>query len=245
MSEPTAAAPTTTDNASVAEDFVDIFTSPSKVFARRAKASPMAPYLVVCLVMIALFFASKNLLAPIFDVQIQKQLAMQMKANPQLTQDMVDKMKPMMAISFNVVGVIGIPLLLLISSLVLWIIGRFFMSTALTFGTALLIVSYSWFPRILSGAVSLVEGMTMDVSKMTSPYQLSISASRLFDPATMSDGLYQVLAQIDLFAIWGYILIVLGLMHAAKFDKSKATTTAIITFICGCIPALFALAKGQ
>lgn len=245
MSDPTAAEPTTPDNASVAEDFIDIFTSPSKVYARRAKASPMVPYLVVCVVMIALFFGSKNVLLPIFDAQMSHQMQLQMKSNPQLTQEMVDKMKPMMAIGVNVFGVIGLPIILLVSSLILWIVGRFFMSSALTFGTALMITSYSWFPRIIGGIVSLVEGLTMDISKMTSPYQLSISPARLFDPATMSDGLYQVLAQFDVFTIWGYVLVALGLMAAMKFDKSKATTTAIIVFVCGCVPALFALAKGQ
>src|SRR5471032_1619558 len=98
MSEPTAAAPTTTDNASVAEDFIDIFTSPSKVYARRAKASPMAPFLVIWVVMVALFFASKNVLAPIYDAQVSHQMQIAMKSNPQLTPELADKMRPMMAI---------------------------------------------------------------------------------------------------------------------------------------------------
>lgn len=146
MTEPTAAAPTPIDNASMAEDFVDIFTAPAKVFARRAKASPMVPYFVVCVVMIALFFASKNVLQPIFDAQIQKQMALSMKTNPQLTQDMVDKSKPFMNIMITVSGVIGVPILLLIVGLVTWIVGRFFMSSTLTYGTALLISAFSWFP---------------------------------------------------------------------------------------------------
>ena len=246
MSEPSAAAaPTPTDNASMAEDFVDIFVSPAKVFARRAKASPMVPYLVVCVVMIVLFFAGKNVLSPIFDAQIQKSMAVQMKANPQLTQEMVDKSKPIMAIGINIAGVVGAPILLLIIGLVTWIVGRFFMSSSLTFGTALLITSYSWFPRIIAGVVSLVEGLTMDVSRMTSPYQLSVAASRFVDPAGMSDGLYQFLGQIDVFTIWSTVLVVIGLMHAGKLDKSKAIITGVIMFVCGALPAIWALLTGK
>jgi len=245
MTEPSAAVPPPVDNASMAEDFVDIFASPAKVFARRATASPMVPYLVVCVVMIALFFASKNVLAPVFDAQIQKSMQAAMKANPQLTQDMVDKMKPMMNISISVVGVIGVPIVLLIISLVMWIIGRFFMSSTLTFGTALLISSFAWIPRIIASVVVLVEGLTMDVSRMTSPYQLQIAASRFFDPASMSDGLYQLLGQLDLFAIWGAVLVAIGLMHAGKLAKSKATITAVILFVCGCLPAIWAVANGR
>jgi len=246
MTEPSAStAPTPTDNASMAEDFVDIFVSPAKVFARRAKASPMVPYLVVCVVMIVLFFASKNVLSPIFDAQIQKAMAVQMKANPQLTQDMVDKSKPFMAIATNVGGVVGVPILLLIVGLVTWIVGRFFMSSSLTFGTALLITSFSWFPRIIASVITLVEGLMMDVTKLTSPYQLSVSAARFFDPAAMSDGLYRTLAQFDVFSIWSTVLVVIGLIHAGKLDKSKATITGVIMFACGALPAIWALLTGK
>jgi hypothetical protein len=246
MTEPTGAAtPTPQDNASMAEDFVDIFTSPAKVFARRAKASPMVPFLVVAVVMIVLFFAGRNVLQPIFDAQIQKAMALQMKTNPQLTQEMVDKAKPMMAISITIGGIIGVPLVLLISALVLWIVGRFFMGGALSYGTALLITSFSWFPRIIAGVISIVEGLTMDVSRLSSPYQLSVSPARFFDPAGMSDGLYQLLGGVDVFAIWGTVLVVIGLMQAAKLDKTKATVAGVIIFVCGCLPAIWAVLTGK
>ena len=137
------------------------------------------------------------------------------------------------------------PILLLIIGLVTWIVGRFFMSSTLTFGTALLISAFAWFPRIVASVITLVEGLTMDVSRMTSPYQLQVAASRFFDPASMSDGLYQLLGQIDLFAIWGAVLVAIGLMHAGKLDKSKATITAVIMFVCGLLPAIWAVANGK
>jgi hypothetical protein len=229
----------------MAEDFVDIFVSPAKVFARRAKASPIVPYLVVCVVMIVIFFASRNVLTPIFDAQIQKSLALQMKTNPQFTPEMAEKAKPMIGITVAVAGVVGVPILLLVSGLILWVVGRFFMGGTLTYGTALLITSFSWFPRLISGMITLVEGLTMDVGKMTSPYQLSIALSRLFDPAGMSDGMYQLLGGIDLFAIWGTVLCVIGLMHAGKLEKSKAITAGVIIFVVGCLPAIYAVLTGK
>lgn len=245
MTESAAAAPTPPDNASMAEDFVDIFVSPSKVFARRTKASPMVPYLVVCVVMIVLFFASRNVLQPIFDAQIQKALDAQMKANPSFTPAMADKAKPMIGVTTTIAGVVGVPIVLLLIALAMWVIGRFIMSGPLTYGTALLITAYSWFPRIIASVIGLVEGLTMDVSRMTSPYQLAISAARFFDPASMSDGAYQALGQIDLFSIWGTVLVIIGLMHAGKLDKTKATTTGIIMFFVGSLPAIWALLTGK
>lgn len=245
MTEPSAATATPTDTASTAEDFIDIFVSPAKVFARRAKASPMAPYLVVCVVMIALFFASKSILAPIFDAQMAKGTAAQMKANPQITPEMIEKSKPITNAVVTVAGVVGVPVLLLISALFLWIIGRFFMSSELTYGTALLITSFTWFPRILSSVIAVVEGLTMDISKMTEPGQLSIAASRLFDPSTMSAGMYQLLTGIDVFAIWGTVLCAIGLMYAGKLEKSKAITTAVIMFVIGSLPAIWMVLTGK
>jgi hypothetical protein len=245
MTEPSAAVPTSPDNASMAEDFVDIFVSPARVFARRAKASPMVPYMVVCILLIVLFFASKNVLAPIFDAQMQKGMAASMKANPQITPEMMEKSKPITNVVINVGGVVGPPIVLLILALITWVIGRFFMSSGLTFGTALLITAYACIPRVLSSILGLVQGLAMDVGKMTSPYQLTLSPARFFDPGAMSDGLYQMLGQLDLFSIWGTVLVVIGLIHAGKLEKNKAIATGVIMFVVGCIPALWALAKGS
>ncbi len=245
MSEPTAAAPPATDNASVAEDFVDIFVSPSKVYARRAKASPMVPFLVICVIMIGLFFSSKNVLAQIFDAQMQKQMAIQMKANPQLTPEAIEKARPITNVIVNIVGVIGAPLLLLFVTLILWIVGRFFMSSTLTYGTALLIMSYSWFPRIISGVLAIVQGLVMDISKLTEPAQIGAGIARFIDPTSVSAGVYALLTQVDLFTIWSTVLVVIGLQYAGKLDKSSATITGVIMFVLGCIPALWQLMMGR
>ncbi|HEV8411394.1 MAG TPA: Yip1 family protein [Gemmatimonadaceae bacterium] len=239
------AAPTPTDNASMAEDFIDIFTSPAKVFARRAKANPIVPFLIASVVMAILFFASKNALAPIFDSMTQKAIDQAMKSNAQMTPDMADKMRPVMAITFVVGGLIGTPILLLIGALFTWIVGRFFMGGALTYGGALLIASYAFFPKLLGSIVGMVQAMVMDVTKLTSPYQLSISVARLFSPSSMSDGKYNLLGQLDLFSIWCSVLIAIGLMQVAKLEKSKAVTAAVILFVLGCLPALWQVATGK
>lgn len=244
MTEP-AAATTPKDTAGTAEDFVDIFVAPAKVFARRAKASPMAPYLVVCIVMIGLFFASRNVLAPIFDAQMAKQMAVQMKANPQLTPEMIEKGKPIANVFITIAGITGVPIVLLVSALFLWVIGRFFMSSELTYGTALLITSYTWFPRMIGSLLGILQGLLMDISKLTEPGQVSFALSRFIDPASVSGGVYQLLTGIDLFAIWGTVLCAIGLMHAGKLEKSKAITTAVIMFVIGLIPAVFAFARGN
>ncbi|MGH7656118.1 MAG: YIP1 family protein [Gemmatimonadaceae bacterium] len=234
-----------TDNASMGEDFVDIFVTPSKVFARRAKASPMVPFLVVCVLTIVVFFATKNVLASVWDAQMQKQIAVQMKSNPQLTQDMLDKAKPITNMIINIGGVVAPPVLLLVIALITWIIGRFIMGGSFSYGTAVLITAFSWLPRVVEGMLGIVQGLVIDVSKMTSMFQVQEGLARFFDPDSMSLGLYSALAQIDLFSIWGTVLVIIGLMQAGKLDKSKATITGVLMFLIGAVPSLWALLMGK
>ena len=244
MTEP-AAAPMTADSASVAEDFIDIFIAPSKVFARRAKASPMVPFFVVWILMAVLFFAGKSSMQPIFDATIQQQNAAAMKSNPSITQEQLDKAKPITNVVINVVGAVATPVLLVIVALLTWIVGRFIMGGVFGFGTALMISSFACMPRVLGSIIGVVEALTMDVSRMTSPYQLTLSPARFFDPASMSTGMYGLLAQVDVTTIWSVFLIGVGVMYAGKVDKSKATITAVIMFVLGCVPSLIAVAMGK
>jgi hypothetical protein len=241
MTEPSAAtAPVPPDTASAAEDYVDIFLAPAKVFARRAKGNPMGSFLVVWVMLSVLFFAGRGALAPIMDAEIQTKMEAQMKTNPQLTPELAEKMKPMMSIGITVGGVVGVPILLLIVSLIAWILGRFIMSTALTYSTALLIVSFAWVPRIIEGVINLCQGLLLDVTKMSSHYQLSLGVARFLDPAKTPPALMIVAGQVDLFAIWTAVLIVIGMIHAGKLEKNKAIVVGVVIWLCGMLPALWA-----
>jgi hypothetical protein len=245
MTDPAAPpAPAPKDSASAAEDLIDIFIAPSKVYERRAKASPMMPFLIVWVVLSALFFTGKGVLGPVFDAEIQGQLATQMKNNPQLTPDMVEKMKPMMAISLNVAGVAGPPIVMLVVALIAWIVGRFIMGGNFSYGTALLIVAFAWFPKILEGVIDLCQGLLLDVTKMSSHFQLTLGVGRFLDPATTSQGMIALLGRIDLFTLWVTVLIVIGLIHAGKVEKGKAVGAGVIIWCIGAVPALFALLRG-
>jgi len=228
----------------MAEDFIDIFVSPAKVFARRAKASPMVPYLVVCVVLVGLFFASKNALAPIFAAEMQKGIDAAIKANPQLTPEVMDKAKPMMNITVNIAGVVIVPCILLVLGLVTWILGRVLGGT-LSFGTGLLIASYAWMPRIIESVCGLVQGLLLDVGSMTSRFQLSASVARFLDPPTGAQGLYQLLGQIDVFSIWVAFLFAVGLVNAGKIPRNKAIAAGLIMWVIGALPAIWAVLTGK
>ena len=59
----------------IIEDFIDIFGSPSQVFARRARGGAFAPFLVTCLLLIGLMFVNRGVMSNIMDTQMAKGIA--------------------------------------------------------------------------------------------------------------------------------------------------------------------------
>ncbi len=240
MTDPAAStAPTPPESASVAEDFIDIFVAPSKVYARRAKSSPMMPFLTVCVLLAALFFAGRGTLGPIIDSEVDARMTESMKKNPQLTPEMVEKGKSFATVGITVGGVIGVPIALLLLTLLVWVIARFIMGGTLSYGTTLLIVSFAWFPKILESVLNLVQGLVLDVTHMTSHYQLTLGVARLLDPATTSNKLMIVAGQFDVFALWSMALTIIGLIYAGKMQKNSAIITGVVIWLCAMLPALW------
>ena len=88
-STPTAPAPTT----SFWEDVIDIFVSPAAVFRRRQNTSVWPPMLFVALSIAIIFFATFNTLEPIFDAEFTRNTAKAMANNPQMTPEMMERMR--------------------------------------------------------------------------------------------------------------------------------------------------------
>jgi hypothetical protein len=239
MTDPAAApAPAQPEKANLFEDFVDIFGSPATVFARRATSSPMMPFLIVCVLLIGMFVVNKNLMAPIMDAEMQKGFEAAMKANPNLTPEMMERMKGTTQ-TFAVVGAaVFVPISVLVLGLVTWAVGRAFGGT-LSYGSAVLIASFAWIPRVVEAVLNSVQGLVLDVSKMTSHYQLTLSAARFLDPSTASPMVLGLLGRVDLITIWVTVLVSIGLVAAGKMPKEKVIVAGIVMWVVGAIPALY------
>ena len=79
------APPSPADSAGLFEDFIDIFVTPAKVFARRAKSGGGMAFLIVCVALAAVLYSGKNVMEPIMEAQMAKGMAAAQKANPNLT----------------------------------------------------------------------------------------------------------------------------------------------------------------
>src|SRR4030095_8651697 len=73
------------EEAGLWEDFVDIFYTPSTVFARRSEGKFGMPLLFLVLVGTVLFFLTKNATQPIMDAEFTRQTAAAMRQNPNVT----------------------------------------------------------------------------------------------------------------------------------------------------------------
>jgi hypothetical protein len=69
------------------------------------------------------------------------------------------------------------------------------------------------------------------MSKLTSLDQLSLSAARFADKATASPVLYTVLKQLDVFGIWGLVVMAIGVQVTAKTTRERAIVFAVVWWL--------------
>src|SRR5437773_8875406 len=94
MTESTATpAPPATKPTSLWEDFIDIFFQPADVFRRRENASYWPPLIVVSVVLALFTLANANVLQPIFDAEMSRQIAAATKQNAQMTPEIAQRMR--------------------------------------------------------------------------------------------------------------------------------------------------------
>ena len=75
--------------ASLWEDFIDIFTSPSAVFRRRENSGFGMQLLIVTVLFAIIILGTKSLMQPVFDAEMARQTAQVLKAHPEITADKI------------------------------------------------------------------------------------------------------------------------------------------------------------
>ena len=244
MTEPTiaSAAPPAAAEQRVSfwEDLIDIFFEPVSVFRRRANASFWPPLLVAAVVMAAFSIANANVLQPILEGEMSRQMAATMKQNPQLTAERVEQMRPMMekvqtAIRYGTV--VAVPIFAFLVALLSWLVGKGF-SSKQTFQAAMMVVSYATLPRVLEQVAIAVQGLMMDPSNLTAMSKVQIGAARFLDPDATNRLLFALASRVDLFVIWGWVLIAIGLYVTGKVSRGQAVAFGIVMWVLASLPTL-------
>jgi hypothetical protein len=235
--DPSASSPPP-EKASVVEDFLDIFHAPSTVFARRANSGYGMQLLIVSILAAAFAFASRGLMAQIFDVEFQRAAAKAIAANPRITQDMMNSGRGIQEGIATFAGYIGTPIIIFVLAFFVWLAAKI-ASTKVTYGQAVLIMTLAWIPRLVGSLVTTVQALLMDTSTVTSMFSLSLSPARFMDPDTTNPKLFGLMGSLEVFAIWCYILIAIGLSVIGKVSRARGYAIAAVLFVLGSLPVMF------
>lgn len=220
--------------ASLIEDYVDIWFSPSAVFARRREGGAWGPLILTTLILCVMFWAAMSAMQGIFDVETAKAMAKMQAENPSIPADQLEQIRKVTEVSMRWGGLIFMPILLVVLGTCTWIVSKV-LGGALSFGGGVMIASFAYLPKALDLLLFFAQSYVFEPA--AGRYQYSIGVGRFLDPA-MDPRMYNFLGRFDLFTIWVTVLLTLGLIHTAKVERPKAIVGGVILFVLGAIPPL-------
>lgn len=225
----TAPAATSASPAGVWEDFVDIFYAPSTVFDRRRSGQFGLALLILTILSVIIYFATKGGMEAVMDVEFQRRAAEAAAKNPQAAEAM-QKMRGTMEKIGWLFALVGTPIGVFITGILLWIGGKFVGSTA-SIGAAVMVATYAMVPRLLLSLIAGVQGLLMNPDSITSRYSVTLSLARFLDPVTTNPALLKIAGQIDPFAIWSAVLLGIGLRVVGRVSAGRAAAVAAVIWL--------------
>lgn len=235
MTAPAAPAP---QGASLWEDFLEIFVKPAAVFERRRKAGFGVPLLVLTVLFGLIFFGLRGAFQPIMEAENARAIAKVMAKNPQVTEEMMTGRTATGAKLAPIIVTIAVPVTVLLIGLSTWLGGKL-AGAAVSMGAAMMIATYSYFPRVLELLVSGAQALLLPEEQLTGRAATSLGPARGLDPDTASSMLMAVLLRVDVFTLWVTLLVAVGLRVVGKVPMSKALVGAAVVWLLGALPTLF------
>ncbi len=219
--------------ASLWEDFIDIFYQPSAVFERRRDGKYGLALLAFVIVSIVIYFALKNGIAPVMDAEMAKATAAMAAKNPNLTSEQISSMTGNME-KFAIIGyAVFLPIGVFITGAILWAVSRL-VDAKESFAVAMMIATYSQIPRIVELVVNALQGLLLPPEQITSHYSVTLGIGRFLDPST-NPFVMTLLGGIDLFTIWTLVLMTIGLSVVSGIPRSKAAIAVVLVWLLGLV----------
>lgn len=225
------------------EDFVDIFYTPSSVFARRAEGKFGMPLLFLVLVGTVLFFLTKNATQPIMDAEFARQSAKMMAKNPNMTAERLSQGRGFFEMFAPLFFAFGITLSIFGTGFVLWLVGKLFDAKE-SVTAAIMIATYSEVPRLAQILTNAAQGLVMSPESLNSMNAVGFNLARFMDPDAASPIAIALASRVDLFTIWVTVLLAIGLHVVGRVPKQQAYIAAAITWVVGALPAVFGALRG-
>jgi len=231
-------APAPQDQASVWEDFLDIFYAPVQVFRRRENGNFWIPLLVVTVLIAVLAYANRNIMQPIFDAEFARNAAAMMKANPQLTPALLERSRAVGFAFAQYGSIVMIPIMALLLAFVAWLLAKLF-GAKLSWNAAMVVVSFALIPKVVQQVALSVQGLLMDPANLVSRFSIEFGPARFMDPNAIQPLMGALLDHVELFVLWTAVLVAIGVAVIGKLPKAKAWAFGFAFWIVTMLPALF------
>jgi hypothetical protein len=231
------------EKAGLWEDFVDIFYTPSSVFARRSDGKFGMALLFLVVVGTVLFFLTKNATQPIMDAEFTRQSAKMLRENPNMTAEQLSQGRGFFEMFAPVLFAVSLTLSIFGTGLVLWLVGKLFDAKE-SAAAAIMIATYSEVPRLVQILTNAAQGLVMSPEKLNSMNSVGFNLARFMDPDHASAVMIALASRLDLFTIWVTVLLAIGLHVVGKIPKQQAGIAAAITWVVGALPALLGGLRG-
>lgn len=224
------------------EDYLEIFYAPSNVFARRGTRWAM-PLLVLVIITAVVVLGTKGLLGPLIEQDRARGMAEALKGMTPEQAAQAEKMGTKMSGFVPIFIIAATAILPIVLGVVLWLVGKMF-GAAQELGAAIMVAAFSYFPRILAGAVMGLQAAILPEEKLRGVASVSLSPARFLDPAHTSLGLMGLAGRLDIFVIWTTILLALGLKVTGKISTEKAIAAGVVMWLLGSIQPLIQMLRG-
>jgi hypothetical protein len=218
------------------EDFVDILFSPAEVFRRREKDSPWPPLLVVTLLIAAVMFAMYNALLPAFDAEMSRGMRSAMEKNPQLTPEMANQMQRFSLAALRYGGLLT-PIGVVVVAGLMWLLGKV-VGSRQTFSAAVLVAAFAFVPDVFMWLASGIQAMLGDPTTFQSQYDFHIGPARFVDPLESSPMLMALLGRLNVFTIWSYALVAIGIAVTGKVSLARGAVASILVWVITSLAAM-------
>lgn len=242
MSDPTPAP--TAEKATIIDDLIEIWTSPSAVFKRRADSGFFLLMCILTAVIGALFFANRGVLQGVMDAEINRQFAASAAQGQPVPPEAIAMAKKWGGIIGTFGAFFGVPIGILLVGLGTWLTGKIVgADSEFGYGKATMIAAYSFVPKILAMLAVTLQGVLMDTNALTSPYQISTSVARFLDPE-MNRGVLALLGRVDVFTLWSSVLVGIGISVVGKVPRERILPAAAVIWLLGSVSAFWQILMG-
>ena len=238
MTEPTIATVPETKSASLWEDFIDVLYAPARVFERRRGRGFGAPLLILAVLFAIVAGATMSLTRPIFDRQMDMQIAQMRKKG--MSEEQVagarGTMEKIGSISAVAGPAIGMLVVVPIAALFLWGIAKMF-GSPMDYASAGLVSTYSLVPSLLMLVLGAVLLLVIDAQSLPLLQQMTVGPVLLLG-RDASPVLVALVTRFGIAEIWGFVISAAGLRVLGRLPRNTALAAAAVSWLLGTIIAL-------